>query len=702
MPDTTGTLADWRRQRHDAPSSPSSPAPLLARLEHRPSLDGLRGLAVAGVVAFHLGHLQGGFLGVDLFFTLSGYLITRLLLDERQATGTISLAGFWSRRAWRLLPALYALVAAIGAYAAFSAASGELDDLRAAGLATLLFVANWWFIIDDAGYWDQFVVPSPFEHVWSLAIEQQFYVVWPLVVALVYRGARSLDRLLAVTVALVGASTLWLAVLSRDDVSRAYFGSGSRSGSILVGAGLAILIHRQDRWLITAARSRLAPWVAGAAGVLVAVAWVDVNGATDTWFYLGGYLAHAVAVSIVIAVLTFRTTGRAVRVLEIAPLRRLGVISYGLYLWHWPVIVVVDVERAGFSGPALLITRVASSLLLAEASYRLLEVPARRRLAGKAAAVVVFPLAGALIAGALVLATRSSAPEAFTSVTPPPPPPSSTAAPLPSSAPLGDSNEGVDAPPQVPTTEIRVAEEAASSLLITTPAVLPPVRTSTDADPLRVVLIGDSYMYDAEPGIAAALEAMGVEVVGASRLGFAITGEGWEDTLRSTVALHDPDLVVAMWARFDAAWLESNDPAEYEQRLDAAVEILTADGAALGFIGLAPSLTAGVDRVPVDRMINTVFADIPNLSDRAFYIDPDPIVAPDGEPRRTIETPEGELLVRKVDVSHYCSDGSARFGLALSELVNRLTAVPVADPASWWASEWRSDPRYDDPSGSCR
>ncbi len=661
---------------------------------------------MAGVVAFHLGHLQGGFLGVDLFFTLSGYLITRLLLDERQATGTISLAAFWSRRAWRLLPALYALVAAIGAYAAFSAAPGELDDLRSAGLATLLFVANWWFIIGDAGYWDQFVVPSPFEHVWSLAIEQQFYVVWPLVVVLVYRGARSLDRLLVVTVTLVGASTLWLAVLSRDDVSRAYFGSGSRSGSILVGAGLAILIHRQDPWLVAAARSRMAPWVAGAASGLVAAAWIDVNGATDTWFYLGGYLAHAVAVSIVIAVLTFRTTGRAVRGLESAPLRRLGVISYGLYLWHWPVIVVVDVERTGFSGSALLITRVALSLLLAEASYRLLEVPARRRLAGKVAAIIVFPLIGALIAGALVLATRSSSSEAaFTSVPPPPPPPPPSAMPGdsdPGDSDPAESNDAANASAQVATTVIRVAEATAPALLVTTPSVLPPVRTPTEADPLRVVLIGDSYMYDAEPGIVAALEAMGVEVVGASQLGFTITGEGWEDAVRSTVALHDPDLVVAMWARFDAAWLESNDPAEYEQRLDAAVDILTADGAALGFIGLAPSLTSGVDRVPVDRTINTAFADISDRSDRAFYIDPDPIVAPDGETRRTIETAEGELLVRKVDVSHYCGDGSARFGLALSELVNRLTAEPVADPASWWTSEWRNDPRYDDPSGSCR
>jgi peptidoglycan/LPS O-acetylase OafA/YrhL len=696
--DTGSTLVEARSAGAGSPGG---------RLEYRPALDGLRGLAVAAVVAFHLGHLQGGFLGVDMFFTLSGYLITRLLLAEHETSGTVSFAAFWSRRAWRLLPALYALLAVLCVYAAFVASPVELKDLRGAGIASLLFVANWWFIARDAGYWDQFVVPSPLEHVWSLAIEQQFYVVWPLVVAVMLRGGSKVNRLLAVTVALVGASTIWLAVLSRSDVSRAYFGSGSRSGSILVGAALAILIHRQNRWLIEATRSRAAPWAASAAGTVLAIAWVAINGETDTWFYLGGYLAHAFAVSVIIAVLTFHTTGRAVQVLESPPLRRLGVISYGLYLWHWPVIVILNAERTGLEGSALLITRLAASLLLTEISYRLIEIPARRRLAGKVNTLIVFPLLAALIGAGLFAATRPSSPELFSAAPPPPPPaPLAPMSTLPSTSATAPGSTSLEQATSTSvaraTTSISVDGDAEPALLVTTPAVLPSLRVPTEAEPLRVLLFGDSYMYDAQPGIEAALGAMEVDVVGAAQLGFTITNGEWEDSLRSVVAEHDPDLIVAMWARFDAAWLSSHEQAEYEQRLDTAVELLTADNAAVGFIGLAPSLTAGVDREPVDRSINLIFADLPNRHDRTFYIDPDPIVAPDGLPVRRIETSEGDLLVRKVDVSHYCSDGSARFGLALSELVNELTATPVADPATWWFAEWRTDERYDDPSGSCR
>ena len=334
-------------------------------------------------------------------------------------------------------------------------------------------------------------------------------------------------------------------------------------------------------------------------------------------------------------------------------------------------------------------------------------MPARRRLAGKVNALIVFPLLAALIGAALFAATRPSSPESFSTAPPPPPPaPLAPMSTLPSTSATAPGSTSLEQTTSTSvaraTTSISVEGDAEPALLVTTPAVLPSLRVPTEAEPLRVLLFGDSYMYDAQPGIEAALGAMEVDVVGAAQLGFTITNGEWEDSLRSVVAEHDPDLIVTMWARFGAAWLSSHEQAEYEQRLDTAVELLTADNAAVGFIGLAPSLTAGVDREPVDRSINLIFADLPNRHDRTFYIDPDPIVAPDGLPVRRIETLEGDLLVRKVDISHYCSDGAARFGLALSELVNELTAVPVADPATWWLKEWRTDERYDDPSGSCR
>ena len=214
------------------------------------------------------------------------------------------------------------------------------------------------------------------------------------------------------------------------------------------------------------------------------------------------------------------------------------------------------------------------------------------------------------------------------------------------------------------------------------PDALPTLRTPTAAEPLRVLLVGDSYMYDAQPGIVAALEATGVvEIIEGAQLGFALANEGWELTLQELVDEHQPDLVATMWARFDVAWLESHDDEEYVERLDQAIEILSSNGATVGIFGLAPSLTGGVDQEPVDRSINQIFASTPErFPGTAFYVDPDPIVAPDGQPNRWLTTPEGTLLVRKVDVSHFCSDGAARYGLAFTELLQRLDDGDTARP----------------------
>ena len=233
-----------------ATTTPPTVAPTRPVLEYDPAIDGLRGIAVAAVVAFHLGYLQGGFLGVDLFFTLSGYLITRLLLLEHAATGGVSLRAFWTRRAWRLLPVLYVLLAVLAVYAAFAARPDELAGIRGPGISSLAFVSNWWFIADGKGYWDLFTAPSPLEHVWSLSIEQQFYVVWPLLAVAILRGRQRTDRVARDhRPPRCSGSTVLLAVLARNDVSRAYFGSGARTSSILVGAALAIVVDRGDAWL---------------------------------------------------------------------------------------------------------------------------------------------------------------------------------------------------------------------------------------------------------------------------------------------------------------------------------------------------------------------------------------------------------------------------------------------------------------------
>ena len=686
-----------------ATATTTTPASTRPVIEYDAALDGLRGIAVAAVVAFHLGYLQGGFLGVDLFFTLSGYLITRLLLLEHAATGRVALRAFWTRRAWRLLPVLYVLIAALAVYAATAARPDELDGIRGPGISALLFVSNWWFIADGGGYWDLFTAPSPLEHVWSLSIEQQFYVVWPLLVVAVLRdrggqggrdGQGGRSRLLATTVVLAVGSTALLAVLARDDVSRAYFHSGARASSILVGAALASVVDRGDTWLPTVARSRAAPWIGLMAAAVLAWTWITIDGATDLGFYTGGFLLHAIAVAAIIGLLMHHRSSIPARLLTLAPLRLLGVISYGVYLWHWPTIVLLDGPRTGLDGTALLLARLATTLALSVGSYLIVEKPAQRRLSRRWPAVVAFPVAAVMIGGALWVATI---PPTTTSVAAPPPPPPLV---LPAPTDPTATTPTVDEPPPAPD---GTEPATPSSLLVAVPETLPVLRTPTASEPLRVLLVGDSYMYDAQPGIVAALEATGViDVIEGAGFGFSLALEDWEVTLQELVDEHRPDLVAAMWARFDIVWLESNDVADYAVRLDRATEILSSNGAAVGYFGIAPSLTVGVNPEPIDRSINQIFAAVPErFPGTAFYVDSDPIVAPDGEPVRRITTPEGTLLVRKVDVSHFCSDGAARYGLAFTELLQRLATVSPPDPAAWWSAPWRSDPRYNDPPGAC-
>lgn len=232
----------------DAPARPETTAPPAGpRLAHEPALDGLRGLAVAAVVAFHLEHLTGGFLGVDLFFVLSGFLITSLLLVEAGGRGRIGLGRFWSRRARRLLPALFLLLVGVAALILRFTPADDRPGFRGDALSTLAYVANWHALADTAGYWDIFAQPSPLDHMWSLAIEEQFYLASPLLVvgvlALARRRSGSGDRWVA---AVAGAGALasfavLAATFSAVDTSRAYYGTDARVGPALLGAAPAAM-----------------------------------------------------------------------------------------------------------------------------------------------------------------------------------------------------------------------------------------------------------------------------------------------------------------------------------------------------------------------------------------------------------------------------------------------------------------------------
>ncbi|MBA2326579.1 MAG: acyltransferase, partial [Actinobacteria bacterium] len=254
---------------------------------YQPALDGLRAIAVASVIAYHLGEgwAQGGFLGVDAFFVLSGYLITSLLLVEWAANGTIDFAAFWGRRARRLLPALLLVLLAVAVYAAIEVPADELSELRCDGLATLFYGANWRLVFSGESYFDLFSNPSPFRHAWSLAIEEQFYIVWPLVTFGCLRLARGRTWVLAgVCVGGTALSMLAMAALYEPggDPSRAYYGTDARAHALLIGVGLAVIL---SRWSPRRDRARVATQVAASAGALYMLfAFTRVQD-TDAWMY---------------------------------------------------------------------------------------------------------------------------------------------------------------------------------------------------------------------------------------------------------------------------------------------------------------------------------------------------------------------------------------------------------------------------------
>jgi peptidoglycan/LPS O-acetylase OafA/YrhL len=363
-------------------------------LRYRPGLDGVRAVAVLAVLLYHgqVGWARGGFLGVDVFFVLSGFLITGLLLTEWRRWGSIDLRRFWLRRARRLLPALCLLLVGVSLGAAVLASPAQLAALRGDALATLGYVANWRFVLVNRSYFAQYDEPSPLRHMWSLGIEEQFYLLFPLLlIGLLTLGLRR--RWLA---AVLGLGALGSAALSAvlytpgADPSRVYYGTDTRLQALLVGAVAAVLAaeataaRRTPAYLSVGGRyvalpGRQSTGLFGLAGLAVLlVAARDTAG----WLYEGGFLLVAVlAVLVVLAAADDRSTTS--RLLSWEPLRRIGLVSYGLYLWHWPVYVVLTPDRVGATGPALLILRLAVTGLLAATSYVLVERPVRAGVLGR-------------------------------------------------------------------------------------------------------------------------------------------------------------------------------------------------------------------------------------------------------------------------------------------------------------------------------
>jgi peptidoglycan/LPS O-acetylase OafA/YrhL len=407
------------------------------RAPHLPyfaGLDGLRGIAVAGVLLFHAGFpwMVGGYLGVSTFFTLSGFLITSLLLAERASAGGVSLKAFWVRRFRRLMPAALACLVLALLFGVFVADAVQLENLAGDVIAALAYVANWHFIFSGQSYADLFVAgESPVLHFWSLAIEEQFYLFYPLLIALVV-GVGSLSRRATtdrrrwwlreagrryrslVAAALIGliSASLAITLFAGYSDNRIYMGTDTRATELLIGGLLAVVLFNAKVTGRLARRGivQTAAVVLGALALIGTVALWSNTPQSASWLYHGGFTLYAM-ISATVITAAILPSGPVAWVLALGPIRHLGRISYGVYLYHWPIFLALR-QKADLDQWSLLLVGGAITLALAELSFHFLEMPIRRgRRLFRIRPIRVAPVAAVAIAVvAIILTVNGPAP----------------------------------------------------------------------------------------------------------------------------------------------------------------------------------------------------------------------------------------------------------------------------------------------------
>ncbi|NYF15375.1 peptidoglycan/LPS O-acetylase OafA/YrhL [Microbacterium sp. AK009] len=616
-------------------TSPRSQTPDLPR--RYAGLDGMRAVAVTLVVIYHLfpAMLPGGFIGVDVFFVISGFLITSLLLREHARSGRIALVGFWRRRARRLLPAL-ALVVLVCSSAALLVGGDVLVRLGTQVLGAATFSYNWVSLAGDGGYFSA-ATPELFRNFWSLAVEEQFYVVWPLVLPLFLLLPRAWARAGA-AVLLAAASAGWMAVLMTSglgtpggDLTRVYFGTDTHAFGILLGVALAFATTRA---LARPAVSRprwAGPVGAAAVSGLVLLSFLAPVDALVT--FPGALVAASVlsAAAIIAGVWPGSRFGTA---LDAQPLRWIGDRSYGIYLWHWPILVLLlaglqgTAAEAGVPGSVGL-TALVLTLVAAELSYRFVEMPVRRhgfrgslRLLGRAlrhgagariGAVTAGAVAVALVAGtgaavsaaptvssgqAMVDAGQRALAEVDVPAAPAPSPVESAASAPPAAMPGVPSGESVPRPAPTPVTGDQISAVGDSVMLASAPALL-------ERFPGIAVDAAVSRSAWAGPGILQQLADTG-QLRPYVVLGLGTNGPVDRDALERMAAIAGPErslILVNAFAPRD--WI----PGVNSELADFAAthpRVFIADWS--GAIAPRPELLAG-DQIHPDSGGGTVFAD---------------------------------------------------------------------------------------------
>ncbi|KRF44226.1 acyltransferase [Paenibacillus sp. Soil787] len=351
-----------------------------------PGLDGLRALSVMAVIAYHfnLKWASGGLLGVGIFFVLSGYLITDQLITQWKQNKRLDLKEFLIRRARRLLPAMFTMLAFVVIWLILFDKS-RLIALKTDFLSAALYFNNWWLISHEVSYFESFGPPSPIGHLWSLAVEEQFYLIWPLVLIILLRIAPQRGKVFLLTLVGATASVLAMAMIYVPgmDPSRVYYGTDTRVFALLFGAALAIVWPSQNITANISRRSRNFLDLTGGIGLFIIILMIWRTNEYGDYLYYGGLMFFSITSAIVVAVLA-HPASRLARLMGCGPLRWIGVRSYSLYIWHYPVIMLTSpTVETNPSGIIRIFLQLVASLLLAALSWKYIEEPIRNGLLGK-------------------------------------------------------------------------------------------------------------------------------------------------------------------------------------------------------------------------------------------------------------------------------------------------------------------------------
>lgn len=357
------------------------------KTKYLPSIDSLRAIAVIAVIIYHIdaNYLPGGFLGVDLFFVLSGYLISSLIIKEYKSTGTVNLYNFYVRRARRLLPAVYFMITVV--LIIITLFNGVL--LKKSYLDALfgyIYSSNWWYIFHKLDYFDSFGSQSPFKHLWSLAIEEQFYMFFPLIFLIFNRKSKSNNsnsklnkNFIYVVLSLILVSLIaHILLFDINNINRIYFGTDTRAFSLLVGVVGAILYPMDRLSERTTKKDNMIYSIVSLVSILVLICIMINTSEYNTWLYRGGFLLVAI-IGLIIIISSGRQYTFMSKLLSFKPLVFIGKISYSLYLWHFPILVVTTpVSEIGNPNLFYVTLRIVLIFLVATGSYMFVETPIRK------------------------------------------------------------------------------------------------------------------------------------------------------------------------------------------------------------------------------------------------------------------------------------------------------------------------------------